>query len=281
MNEIIFNNNSMPTINACDFCIAPKSFLHADRILDFNILIYVTEGCIFVTEDQIDYEIHSGELLFLKNGIRHFGKQLIPRGTKWHFVHFYMNAREDLPQFVPERAPIVQNTSINYSTHLPKKLSNLNTTTVSENIIALTEYFHSGDQMKKWNINARFFQLLTEIAFYTPLNSGLSTLSDQICSYLNLHYNEPFSSLKLEQHFFLSYKHMAAVFKREKQLTMQQYHTQIRMHTACKLLRTTLLPISKISEALGYTDMLYFSRCFHQFSGMSPTIYRKSQISFY
>ena len=92
---------------------------------------------------------------------------------------------------------------------------------------------------------------------------------------------EPFSAGKLEKHFFLSYKHMAAVFKKEKQLTLQQYHNKVRMTEACRLLKSTLLPVGEISKELGYPDMLYFSRCFHRFAGMSPTQYRKSVPSFY
>ena len=32
----------------------------------------------------------------------------------------------------------------------------------------------------------------------------------------------------------------------------------------------------EISEQVGYQDMLYFSRCFHNTYGMSPTEYRRS-----
>lgn len=281
MNEIIFTNNVMPIINGCNFCIAPEPFVHADRMIDFNILIYVIEGCIYVTEDHIDYEVHPGELLFLKNGIRHFGKKLIAKGTKWHFVHFYLHTDSPLPLFTPETAPIMQNTDTGSMLYLPKKLTHLHHTEIEQDIISLSEYFHSDAPMKKWYLNARFFQLLSKIAFYTPEAPHPVTLSEQICHYLNQHDHEPFSSLKLEQHFFLSYKYMAAVFKKEKQLTMQQYHTQLRMYAACKLLQTTLMPIGQISETLGYHDMLYFSRSFHRFTGMSPTNYRKSQLSFY
>lgn len=68
---------------------------------------------------------------------------------------------------------------------------------------------------------------------------------------------------------------MAAVFKREKRVTMQQFHTGVRMENACKLLRSTLLPVGEIGHRVGYADMLYFSRCFHAVMGMNPTEYRK------
>ncbi|MBP3886946.1 MAG: helix-turn-helix transcriptional regulator [Cellulosilyticum sp.] len=282
MNEIILNNNAMPTVSAFDFCIAPEPFLHADRITDFNILIYVIKGTIYVTEDELDYEIHTGELLFLKSGIHHHGKKLISKGTQWYYAHFY------LPQFsVPSLFTLDSNTTsiaspteTNYFTVLPKQLTHLNETSIEQAIFNFNQN-NLSTKSTNWMIHAQFFNLLSEIAFYHPSKSSITTLADQICDYLITHYNEPFSASKLEQHFFLSYKHMAAIFKKEKQLTMQQYHTQVRMNIACKLLRTTLDSISQISEYLGYNDMLYFSRCFHQFIGMSPTAYRKLQISQY
>lgn len=37
-----------------------------DRMADFNVMILVTDGVMYVSENDIDYEIRAGELLFLK-----------------------------------------------------------------------------------------------------------------------------------------------------------------------------------------------------------------------
>lgn len=265
MNEILLCNTELPIVSACNYLAATEPFYHADRVADFHVMIYVTEGCIYVTEDNVDYDIHAGELFFLKSGIRHFGKIEIKRGTCWHFVHFYMGNFS--AKFFTDTRPHP------LYLMLPKKLSSLEDTDVARHIAEFTEYFHNEDFLHLWNINNLFFRLLTEIACYQE-QSPLS-LSDRIAGYLTEHYENPFSAAVLEQHFFLSYKHMAAVFKKEKQLTMQQFHTRVRMNTACKLLRSTLLPIGEIGRQVGYTDILYFSRCFHAVIGMSPSEYRK------
>ena len=272
MNHIILTNNCMPIVSSCDYLAAAEPFFHADRITDFHVMIYVTDGCIHVTEDTTDYALHPGDLFFLKSGIRHFGRTQIARGTRWHYVHFYLNP------------PLETTSKTNIYTHsstapilitLPKLLTGLNNSELESQIIAFTETFHTNDTLQKWNLHQRFFQLLTQIAHYDSSLIRPLSLTDRIAQYLTEHYEQPFSAAQLEQAFFLSYKHMAAVFKKEKQLTMQQYHTQIRMNIACKLLRSTLLPIGEISQKVGYSDMLYFSRCFHTYIGMSPTEYRK------
>ena len=278
MNEIYLSNTGLPLVSSCDYLAASAPFFHADRITAFHIMIYVTEGCIYVTEDDMDYENHAGELLFLKSGIHHFGRREIKRGTSWHYAHFYLD--EGLPASVPDSrssdsSSVENGMSQPLQLLLPKQLTNLQNTELSRHIVAFTEYSHSNDSLHSWNIHVQFFQLLTEIAYHTQNDSQPASLSDNIAKYLTLHYDKPFSSAALEQTFYLSYKHMAAVFKKEKQLTMQQYHTQIRMNTACKLLRSTLLSVGEIGHRLGYTDILYFSRCFHVVVGMSPSDYRK------
>ena len=276
MNNIIFSNICMPVLNGCDLCAASEPFYHADRIIDFNVLIYVIEGTIYVTENDIDYTVNAGEMLFLKSGIRHFGKREIPKGTRWHFVHFYFDEQPDLEEFVPNSTPIQQYEPVKFSRVLPKFMSNLSGGRIERKICELTDYFHSDDRMKKWNINLLLHNLLTEIAIYDIIDEATVTLSDKISDYLNAHYTEPFSAKALEKKFSFSYKYMAAVFKKETGKTMQQYHTLLRMNEACRLLKSTLMTIGEISERVGYQDMLYFSRCFHSSCGMSPTEYRRS-----
>lgn len=221
MNSIIFSNVCMPILNGCDLCAASEPFFHADRTIDFNVLIYVIEGTIYVTENDIDYAVNAGEMLFLKNGLRHFGKREIPKGTRWYFVHFYFSEQHDLEEFTPNGSPIQQYEPVKFSKTLPKFTTNLSGSHIEKKLAELVEYFHSDDNMKKWNINLHLHDLLTEVAMYNAINECTLKLSDRILNYINSHYTEVFSAKTLEKEFFLSYKYMAAVFKKETGMTMQ------------------------------------------------------------
>lgn len=48
-----------------------------------------------------------------------------------------------------------------------------------------------------------------------------------------------------------------------------------RMKRACHLLRSTLMSVVETADALGFSDMLYFSKKFRAYTGVSPTDYRK------
>lgn len=285
MNEIVITNSVLPVTCGCDFCVAAEPFFHADRIVDFNVLIYVTEGEIFVTEEsegsQIDYHILPNQLLFLKSGVRHFGKKACPKGTSWFFVHF---KTEDKPAALLNgfSEPLRQYEPAEFSAALPKMVE---IETLEPKLRELVDFFRSGElnqnqQRVRWEINARVFALLSSLIEPNAQKKS-PTKADEISIYLQKNINKPFSAEELEKKMFLSYKYMAALFKREKGITMQQFHSRLRMEEAQRLLRSTALSVSEISEQLGFSDMLYFSRCFHNFCGEAPTAYRRRSVENY
>lgn len=273
MNELVISTDGAPVVCGCGFLTASEPFYHADRVLAFNVLIYVQEGAIYVTEDETDYAVNGGELLFLKSGIRHFGKKAIPRGTKWYFVHFYLKESKNALPFKTDPAPLGTDEPLHYTAPLPKTLSASESGETERKLAELIEYCHSDDAFKRMRINCMMQSLLTDIALLNREKEP-DTLSVKIREWLSMHSDEPFSAKRLEREFFLSYKRMAAVYKKEQGETMQQYHLRCRMLKACRMLRSTLLPISEIAASLGYEDPLYFSKRFRAFAGASPRDYR-------
>lgn len=254
----------MPLVDECGLIAAAESFYHMDRITDFNVLIYVTEGTIYVTEDVTDYEVNPGELLFLKSGLHHWGKREIMKGTRWYFIHFYDGAEYEIQS--------------GRKMTLPKKLSGLKESRIEQLIGQYIDSFYSENEKMLWRSGTMMFELLTEIAYHGVKKNKPQGKADMICGYLQKHYTEPFSAQALEKEFFLSYKHMAALFKKEKNITMQEYHTNLRINAACRWLISTLMPVGEVAAKVGYNDALYFSRRFRAVTGMSPSEYRRNGV---
>lgn len=281
MNEIIIANNSLPQLCGCGLFAASESFIHTDRVPDFCVLIYVIDGCIYVTEGDTDYEVNAGELLILKNGVHHFGKKKIQKGTKWIFVHFRISADCNASPFHPDASPLgAYDATAESILTLPKFLDNVSARFEKE-LKTFIEYAQSDDAYKKWFINQRLFLLLSSLAVSTQGFSNNLTLSDRICRYLSDNISVPFSSENIEKRFYLSYKYMSHLFKKEKGVTMQQYHNSVRMDEACRLLCSTLMSIGEIADKLGFSDVLYFSRCFRNYTGKSPSAYRKDSARYF
>ncbi len=281
MNEIIIANNSLPQLCGCGLFAASESFIHTDRVPDFCVLIYVIDGCIYVTEGDTDYEVNAGELLILKNDIHHFGKKKIQKGTKWIFVHFRISADCNASPFYPDASPLgAYDATAESLLTLPKFLDSVSARFEKE-LKTFIEYAQSDDAYKKWFINQRLFLLLSSLAVSTQGFSNNLTLSDRICRYLSDNIGVPFSSENIEKRFYLSYKYMSHLFKKEKGVTMQQYHNSVRMDEACRLLCSTLMSIGEIADKLGFSDVLYFSRCFRNYTGKSPSAYRKDSARYF
>lgn len=255
-NIICINDSHLPQLAECGVLSASEDFLHMDRTADFNVMIYVTDGVMYVTEDGHDFEIAAGELLFLKNGLRHFGKRETLRGTRWFYAHFYLNENAD-----------------GNALALPKKVCGLSDGSHEEKLRKLHEYFHGSDPFKEFRRNVMFCDFLIGLVSETAPHR--ESLSDRICTFLEAQAETAFSKELVEQSFFLSYSHMAAAFRKEKGMSMGQYHNSVKMKKACSLLRSTLMPVGEIAGQLGFSDTLYFSRKFHGFAGCSPSDYRK------
>lgn len=281
MNEIIIANNSLPQLCGCGLFAASESFIHTDRVPDFCVLIYVIDGCIYVTEGDTDYEVNAGELLILKNGVHHFGKKKIQKGTKWIFLHFRISVDCNASPFYPDASPLgAYDATAESILTLPKFLDSVSARFEKE-LKTFIEYAQSDDAYKKWFINQRLFLLLSSLAVSAQGFSNNLTLSDRICRYLSDNIGVPFNSENIEKRFYLSYKYMSHLFKKEKGVTMQQYHNSVRMDEACRLLCSTLMSIGEIADKLGFSDVLYFSRCFRNYTGKSPSAYRKDSARYF
>ncbi len=88
--------------------------------------------------------------------------------------------------------------------------------------------------------------------------SGKLTLTDMA---LSLHC----STVTLTQHF-----------KAEFGMTVVEYITKKRMEQAERLLLTTDVPLREIAEAVGFSDVEYFSRTFKRHHGLPPAAWRKA-----
>lgn len=273
MHEIEVNNIHLPQIIETGFYSAYEPFFHMKRKADFHVLILVVEGSIYVTEDEIDYEIKPREMFFLKASVLHYGKVQIPKGTRWYYIHF------KLIQFQNQKMGMTEIENVK-KIKLPKKIKFAEKSKYENFVSQIVKDFHSIDEEKLWLINMKLFEFfyevfsLTNTAFVGEFRKA-EKLSDKICIFLEENCDKKFSAKKLEEKFCLSYKRLAAIFKEEKQESMQTFHTRCKIKKACNLLKTTTYSINEIAEKMGFEDQLYFSRVFKSQIGDSPSQWRK------
>lgn len=98
----------------------------------------------------------------------------------------------------------------------------------------------------------------------------------QILSWITLHVNEPIRVEEMCRDIGISRSHASRLFTRKTGSTIKETIWNAKEREACLLLETTDLPISTIAYSVGYEDRLYFSRIFHEKTGMTPSQYREN-----
>lgn len=272
MNKIVLTQDTWIQIESADLITANTSFYHVDRIAPFNVLIYCIKGNIYVAEDDIPYSVGPGECLILKNGHHQSPTARIEAGTSWIYAHFYTRevaitseAAEDTMGIVP-------------GIYIPKHTTNLIGTNTENLLYRLIDSIHSTKQIDRLRISYLFNEIL--ISLYEDSQEYVKPdLPEEIAKFLETCVREHVSTRQLENRFHLSYKYMERIFCRETGTSIMQYHTKLRIRECAKDLRSTTLSIAQISDMYGFSDQLYFSRCFKKHMGTSPQKYRINQMT--
>lgn len=283
--SISYRLSDTPIVSYADKRIVTKAYKHRLRTAHFHVMFYVLEGRIPVVEDGTEHILNEGTLFFLKAGVEHWGEHYIPTGTSFIFVHFYVSdaSESELPQ--NEYAPAISLAANRVKEHefretvitLPKRIDNLQGSDLEHSICQMADFYNSGDAFRALKINtmlANIFADCMQLKYKENITTSELRIQE-IISYLQAHKNEPFRSQNIEEHMGLSYKYMEESFKKRIGMTIQQYHTGIRIHEAEQMLRATQDSISEISAKLGYQDPLYFSNVFKKATGVSPRNYRQ------
>lgn len=98
-------------------------------------------------------------------------------------------------------------------------------------------------------------------------------------SFIEKHYCDKMTLKQLAEISYMSERNFSRVFVSAYGMTPFTYIMNVRLVNATRLLRSSILPISMISEQCGFTEHSFFTRCFHKKYGVSPSEYRKKSVN--
>lgn len=111
---------------------------------------------------------------------------------------------------------------------------------------------------------------------------SLANYTSNVRRTLNLiNFNLSDSSLSLKNiaaELGVNANYLSLQFNKEVGGSFPDYVTTRRIDNAKKLITDTSLSISSIAEAVGYSDLNYFTKCFRKTVGCTPTAYRRGQL---
>lgn len=95
----------------------------------------------------------------------------------------------------------------------------------------------------------------------------------EVSDYTEAHYPEELTTGTVSEAFGYSEGYFCALFRQNFGMTFSVYLNRYRIARAIDLHRDGKLALTELSFRVGYTNYSYFSRCFKQYTGMSPSAY--------
>lgn len=281
--EILLGLKDIVKIRIIDYCRAERPFIHADRILDFNVFIYIVSGYMKIWENDKEYVVGEKNAFFLKKGLHHFGKSEIPQGTKWYYIHFYDGQDVENSRPMNDYGALALSGEFsaedyNQYIQLPKLLKVNNSQQIERKLNSLCQLFKSTDDFRiaflSYGAMEVFFDLYIQERNRIKADKA-DIITRKIISFLENNISKKVSSADISSHIGMNYNYICSLFRQKTGMSIQSYHTKIRMNEAAGLLRGSCLNVSEVSDRMGFSDPLYFSHVFRKVTGYSPTEYLK------
>ena len=134
-------------------------------------------------------------------------------------------------------------------------------------------------EVNYFKINSILFNIignLFEDLEIEKISSQKISTIDEIKFFFDLNYPKKIRIADIAQNFGIHPNYLSRKFQEKFNSSPKSYIQNLKLKKACKLLRSTDIPISIISESLGFEDQFVFSRIFKKNFLISPLAYRKS-----
>ncbi|MBR5345035.1 MAG: response regulator [Clostridia bacterium] len=103
-------------------------------------------------------------------------------------------------------------------------------------------------------------------------------LYDYAVQYIMDHYPHPLSMQSVCDEIGISQTYLSRLFRKYSDTTFNAYLTRCRMDAAKKLLREKPdLLLRDVAACVGYEDSSYFTKVFHQYTGLTPSQYASGE----
>jgi YesN/AraC family two-component response regulator len=110
-----------------------------------------------------------------------------------------------------------------------------------------------------------------------PKSDRKKALTEEVKNYLDRHFTEQITFKDFNDLMGYNEKYITSVFKEQMGVSPSRYVLERRMERAKQFLEEKPdLILKEVSELVGYSDPLYFSRVFKASVGVSPSTYAKN-----
>jgi len=251
-------------LNNCGFYKGSSSDIPCSRPngrIDHHIIL-VERGQLTVQINGRQYIAHKDEIVYFPPDVPHRYCYAGGADTLYYWLHFSGTKMDALLRLFPFENRVY-------------KLRNLpEYTAVIGDII---QKYSRGKPGTEFFCHAQMQLLLTRMGqeIFGEAGAGKSAaLAEKIAAQIRTSPETVPDNALLAEMYGITQYHLIRIFKEKTGCSPQKYRNLMLMEKAKQLLTDTQLNINEISDMLGFSDPLYFSRLFKKTVGVAPSVHR-------
>lgn len=230
-------------------------------IPDYHML-FLCSGELEVKVEDSSYMMNSKQLI------------IIPPNTPY----FYANANNSRPEYIWVNFTGYKVNQTLESAHLPvkKPCSITYPDRIFDAFESFFDEFRYRPELYKLAIPYKFVRIIVLFgrARESLKREETGSFLNHALLYINIHYPENITTELLAKEENMSCAHFRRLFRKKTGMTPTQYITLLRLKHAERMLLETKLNVKEISQKIGFSDQLYFSKVFSKHFGVSPSEFR-------
>jgi AraC-like DNA-binding protein len=259
---------------------------HVARSFKVYDMLFVLKGTLFMTEDDVPYEIKEGSMLVLEPSRMHIGHRPCEEVTEIYWIHFAHQApvRAIDSDQISWSVPFTKGTNDDLIPHqqmmyIPK-FTSIHIPDILPYLQQMLELHHTLSPASSLLLQSQLAGLFVELqtAVRTQYAPRSRLLCDQAIAYLQQHMTRPFDAKHMEQTLHFHFDYLARCLKKYTGMSPLQYLHDLQIRKAKSLLERTELSVAEISQQVGIENTNYFIRLFRKLSGITPGQYRSVRI---
>lgn len=242
------------------------------RLYDFELFV-VTDGVLYIADDEREYVIEKGSYLLMSPTMKQYGYR--SGACSFYWMHF--SPAVPYETLYSERQTTEQD-ALSLSVPLSGKLQSL------ERMVILMKQLQDSDKrygMRSLN-NFTAGVILAELSAQSFVARKYSNadnspqLYNDICEFIALNIYNDLKVADVADYFGYNEKYLTTYFKKWAKVSMKQFMIQRKMEYAKAELTETNHSVAQIGYTLGYSDPHNFSNAFKKETGLTPSEYRDS-----
>ncbi|MDP0495803.1 MAG: AraC family transcriptional regulator [Verrucomicrobiota bacterium JB024] len=246
---------------------------------EFKIVYFLrAQGRLFIDDEHV-YDISDGSLVTFPGACRHLYENSSPDApAQIHAFRLALKPREKIRTIRDER----KRHFFQDNFAQPQMVSVLHAPDIIENINLIRREVEQKSPGWELSVNAAIWQFIVAAAraFQTvnqPAPKAVSTrflLVNKAREYIHKNYHRPLTLGEIALYVDRGEEHLAREFKKMLGITVFQYLRQTRIEAAISLMADSAFSLTQIATLTGFSTLAFFSRCFREATGKSPSAYR-------